>query len=55
VSVSEEDQCGGPLGRTPLLGTPKDMLSKALEWASVTIGAQRLENKRDAIFLGPLR
>jgi hypothetical protein len=26
ASVSEEAQCGGPLGRAPFLGTPKDML-----------------------------
>ena len=30
--------------RAPLLGTPKDMLSKALEWASVFIGAPLLGN-----------
>jgi hypothetical protein len=24
--VSEEAQCGGPMGRAPLLGTTKDML-----------------------------
>jgi len=29
---------GGPEWRAPLLGIPKDMLSKALEWASVSIG-----------------
>jgi hypothetical protein len=27
--LSEEVQCGGPLGRAPLLGTLKDMLRKA--------------------------
>jgi hypothetical protein len=26
ASLSEEAQCGGPLGRAPLLGTLKDML-----------------------------
>jgi hypothetical protein len=26
ASLSEETQCGGLLGRVPLLGTPKDML-----------------------------
>jgi hypothetical protein len=26
VSLSEEAQCSGPLGRAPLLGTPKDTL-----------------------------
>jgi hypothetical protein len=35
---------GGPGGRAPLLWTPKDMLSKALEWASVSIGAPLLGN-----------
>jgi hypothetical protein len=29
--LSEEAQCGGPLGRTPLLGTVEDMLRKALD------------------------
>ena len=28
--LSEEAQCGGPLGRAPLLGTLEDMLRKAL-------------------------
>jgi hypothetical protein len=27
--LSEETQCGGPLGRAPLLGTLEDMLRKA--------------------------
>jgi hypothetical protein len=44
VSLSEEAQCGGPLGRAPLLGTPKDMLSKALPWTSVSIGDPLLGN-----------
>jgi hypothetical protein len=26
ASLFEEAQCGGPLGRAPLLGNPKDML-----------------------------
>jgi hypothetical protein len=30
TSLSEEAQCGGPLRRAPLLGTPKDMSSTAL-------------------------
>jgi hypothetical protein len=30
TTLSEEAQCGGPLKRAPLLGTQKDMLSKAL-------------------------
>jgi len=28
---SEEDQCGGTLGRVPLLGTLEDTLRKALD------------------------
>jgi hypothetical protein len=44
ASLSEEAQSGGPLGRASFLGTPKDMLSKALPWASVSIGAPLLGN-----------
>jgi len=29
--LSEEAQCGGPLGRAPLLGTLGDMLRNALD------------------------
>jgi hypothetical protein len=29
--LSEDAQCGGPLGRVPLLGTLQDMLRKALD------------------------
>jgi hypothetical protein len=29
--LSEKAQCGGPLGRAPLLGTLEDMLRKALD------------------------
>jgi hypothetical protein len=29
--LSEEAQCGGPLGRAPLLETLEDMLRKALD------------------------
>ena len=29
--LSEEAQCGGPLGRAPLLGILEDMLRKALD------------------------
>jgi hypothetical protein len=29
--LSEQAQCGGPLGRAPLLGTLEDMLRKALD------------------------
>jgi len=39
VSPSEGTPWGGPGGRFPLLGTPKYMLSKAVEWTSVSIGA----------------
>jgi len=31
VFLSEEAQCGGPLGSTPLLHTLDDMLRKALD------------------------
>jgi hypothetical protein len=34
----------GPGGRAPSLGSLKDMFSKVLEWASVSIGALLLEN-----------
>ena len=43
--------CGG---RAPLLGTPKDMVSKALEMG-VSIGAPLWGNMKSAPFLGPLR
>jgi len=33
------------------LGTPKNALSKALEWASVSIGAQLLGNMEGRSFL----
>jgi hypothetical protein len=42
---------GGPGGRAPLLGTLKVMLSKALEWASVSIGALLLGNMEGCCFL----
>jgi hypothetical protein len=44
ASLSEEAQSGGPLGRASILETPKDMLSKALAWASISIGAPLLGN-----------
>jgi hypothetical protein len=50
-SLSEQAQCGGPLGRATLLGTPKDMVSKALEWASVSTGAPLLGNMKGRSFL----
>jgi len=39
-----------PEGRAPLLGTSKDMLSKALEWASVSIGVPFLGNMKGLSF-----
>jgi hypothetical protein len=38
--------------RTPLLGTPKDMLSKAQNWASASKGAPLLGNMELRFFLG---
>jgi len=38
-------------GRAPLLGTPKDMLSKAPEWVSVSIEALLLGNTEGCSFL----
>jgi hypothetical protein len=37
--LSEEAQCGAPLGRAYLLGTLEDMLGKAPVRASVSVGA----------------
>jgi hypothetical protein len=51
MSVFEEAQCEGPLGRAPLLGTPTDTLSKALEWSSVSIAAPVLGNMEGCSFL----
>jgi hypothetical protein len=39
TSLCEGTACGGPGWRAPLLGTLKGTLSKAVEWASVCIGA----------------
>jgi hypothetical protein len=39
ASLSEELSTEGFLERAPLLGTPKEVLSKALAWASVSIWA----------------
>jgi hypothetical protein len=44
TSLSEEAQCGGCMGRASLLGTVKDMLSKALELASVSLWTLLLGN-----------
>jgi hypothetical protein len=41
----------GPGGTAPLLGTLKDMLSKALEWTSVSIGAPPVGNVEGCSFL----
>jgi hypothetical protein len=45
------DSMRGPGGRAPLVGTPKDMLSKALEWNSVSISVPILENMEGRSFL----
>jgi hypothetical protein len=42
----------GPGGRAPLLGTPKDILSKAQKWVSASIGAPLLGNLEGYSFLG---
>ena len=41
---------GGPGGRGPVPGTPKEMLSKSLEWASVPIGAPILGQHERTLF-----
>jgi len=41
----------GTLRGAPLLGTPKDMLSKARKWASVSTGALLLGNMEGCFFL----
>ena len=43
----------GPGGRNPLLGTLKDMLSKARKWASASIGAPLSGNMEGCFFLRP--
>jgi hypothetical protein len=67
VFLTEKAQCGGPLGRAPLLGTLEDMLRKALDMGiSLSRGpiveprgdslARTLERKRQYIcvpFLDP--
>jgi hypothetical protein len=40
------------VGRDPLLGTSKDMFSKALEWASVSIGVPLLGNMGGCSLVG---
>jgi hypothetical protein len=49
--LSDETPWGGPVGRAPLLGTLKDMLSKALDWASISIGVPLLGNMEGHSFL----
>ena len=51
TSLSEGTSLEGPGGRAPLLGTSKYMLSKALEWASVYMGAPLLGNMEGRSFL----
>jgi hypothetical protein len=51
ASLSDRTPFGGPRGRAPLLGTQKDTISKALEWASVSIGAPLLGNMEGHSFL----
>jgi hypothetical protein len=43
ASLSEGTPCGRPGGRAPLLEIPKRYV-KALEWASISIGALLLRN-----------
>jgi hypothetical protein len=46
---------GEPVGKAPVLGTPKDMPSKALEIGICFNSSPVLGNMTDAPFLGPLR
>jgi len=52
--LSEEAQCGGPLGRVPLLGTLEDMLREALDMGISHPGAP-LRNLEGIRLLGLLR
>jgi hypothetical protein len=52
--LSEEAQCGGPLGRAPLLGTLKDMLRKALD-TGMSLHRGPLGNLEGIGLLGLLR
>ena len=54
VFLSEKAQCGGPLGRVPLLGTLKDMLRKALDMG-ISLHRGPLENLEGIRLLGLLR
>jgi hypothetical protein len=51
ASLFEGNPWGGPAGRVPLLWTPKYILSKVLEWTSVSIGAPLLGNMEGRPFL----
>jgi len=51
ASLSKGTPYGEPEGRAYLLRTPKDMLSKALDWASVSIGSLLLGNMEGCSFL----
>jgi hypothetical protein len=42
---------GGHGGRAPLLGTLKDLLSKALEWTSASVGALVLRSMEGHSFV----
>ena len=48
---SARDSIKGPWSKAPLLGTLKDMLSKARKWASASIGTQFLGNMDGRFFL----
>jgi hypothetical protein len=50
ASFCEEFQ-RGPGGRASLLGTPKDMLSKAQKWVSASIGTPLLRNLQGRFYL----
>jgi len=55
ASLSKEALRKEPGGRVPLMGTPKDMLSKALEMVLFPQEPRFWGTWRDAPFLGPLR
>ena len=54
ASLSEGTPSGEPGVRVYLMRTPKYILSKALEWASVCIGALLLGNMERIYFLRAL-
>jgi len=55
ASLSKGALQGEPGGRAPLLGTPKDMLSKALEMGMFPYKPRFWGTWRDTPFLGSLR